>query len=494
MRVRFLHNLWGLAGLFLALASCSPPTSPQAGGGIGGTGSLATVSSGPITKFGSVFVSGTEYDNSHALYCIDDEPCTSQNTLKLGMVVRVNGTRTTPSSTNQAVTRTADVITYEESVEGIVQSVAPDGLSLVLLGQIISVNQRTEIEPALQGLTAHELNLDVVPGALVEISGFVTGDGTILATLITRQVGPPHYEIEGQIKNHDVLNHTFEVGALRVVYSGADISQMPPPTSRSWNGLIAFTRGAQWNQGGPGPNGAELTATRVKLESLGVENIEEAEVEDFITQVLAPGDFFINNQRVLSSNSTGFEGGTIADLVLGAHVEVEGSLVNDVLQAGHISFVTETELESNIATVDTSAMTLTMAGFPGVMIAIDSHSTIGGEGNPSRIADLHAGDHLKIDGRRGTGGAILATEIERSSPASNVKLEGLVISASDPLLVVAGVTIDTTAIPDGGFKGDNGVVIGRSAFFSGLTNREKVAVKGSLSGTVIQWVSVSRRD
>src|SRR6476661_7816070 len=79
------------------LASCSP--SPKAGGGIGGTGSVSSassVSSGTVTKLGNVSVSGTQYDNSSALYCFDGEPCSTGNSLRLGMVVLVKGTALSP--------------------------------------------------------------------------------------------------------------------------------------------------------------------------------------------------------------------------------------------------------------------------------------------------------------------------------------------------------------------------------------------------------------
>lgn len=202
----------------------------------------------------------------------------------------------------------------------------------------------------------------------------------------------------------------------------------------------------------------------------------------------------MNNVHVQTPPFTTYEGGTANDLVIGAHVEMNGSLVNDILQATHISFENETELESNVATIDTSAKTLTLVGFSGVIIALDGRTAIDGEGNASRLEDLQAGDHLKIHGRRGTGSTMLATEIERGAPTSKVKLEGLLTSVFDPLLVIAGVTIDTTAIPDSGFKGREGVVIGRNAFFAGLSIGKKVAIQGNMSGMMVQWSSASHDD
>jgi hypothetical protein len=323
----------GLVALFLALASCSP--SPEAGGGIGGTGSVATISSGPVTKFGSVFVSGTEYDNSNTIYCIDDDPCSSQNKLKLGMVVLVNGRVTDDYSTNQPLARFADKITYDDTVEGVVQSVATDGLSLIVLGQVVQVDQKTIIDSSIPGQSIRNLK----PGIdLVEVSGFVMSDGHILATLIMLQAGNPHHEVQGSIKNHDAKAKTFEIGALTVNYSSADISQMPSPTASTWNGLVVQVHGDQWSQGGAGPSSARLTATQVKPLGLGVEDISHAEVEGIILQSNAPGDFFVNNLNVQTTASTVFEGGTVNDLVVGAHVEINGHLLNGVLEADHISF------------------------------------------------------------------------------------------------------------------------------------------------------------
>jgi len=495
MPSRLLHSLLGLAALFLALASCSPTApAPQAGGGIGGTGSVTTVSSGPVTKFGSVFVSGTEYDNTNTLYCIDDEPCSRTNSLRIGMVVRVNGTRTENYSINQTEIRTADVITYEESVEGVAQSVATDGLSLVVLGQTISVNQKTEIEPALQGLTPHTLNPTAVSGLLVEISGFVTGDGTILATLIMSHTGLPHYEIEGEIKNHDVNNHTFEIGALLVQYSDADISQMPVPTTgKPWNGLIAFARGDQWKLRGPGPNGAELTALRVKLQGLGVADIQDAEVEDFITQVVSPGDFFINNQRVQTTASTTFEGGTASDLIVGAHIEVEGSVTNGILLAEHISFESDIELQSNVAGIDANSKTLTLVGLAGSIIQVDTKTAIRGNGNLTRFEGILAGDHLTIHGRLHAGNVIVATELERSSSTTEITFQGPVTTVAPPTLTIVGTSIDTSAIPDAGFRDRSGT-IDRSGFFNGLRPGSDVNLRGRLSGSSVTWQTIQLGD
>ncbi|WP_455387622.1 DUF5666 domain-containing protein [Petrachloros mirabilis] len=480
-----------LSAIFLLCASCGP--NPQAGGGIGGTGSVATVSSGPVTGFGSVFVSDTEYDNTNTLYCIDHEPCSLQNRLKIGMVVLVNGTRSEEYTSNRTLTAIADVITYEETVEGFVQSVSADGLSLVVLGQIISVNQKTEVDPSLQGVDPHSLNPTAVSGALVEVSGFVTGEGTILATLITPESGTPHYEVEGFIKNHSPSAKTFEVGFLVVDYSHADISQMPSLVNQDWNGLVVFVQGDQWSLGGAAPYGARMTATSMKPKELGVTNIQNAEIEDFITQVNGPGDFLMNNVHVQTTSSTTYEGGTANDIVTGAHADVEGPLVGGIISATKVTFEGEIELQTNIATIDVGNNALTLSGLGGLTVLFDSQTELDGQGNPRRLDDLRVGDHLSIHGRLQGGSTVLATEVERTDPQFNVQVRSFITSAADPFIVLLGTSIDTSSIPESGFLGPNGV-IGRSAFFSGLVGGKKVALRGTTVGDTVTWSSASRRD
>src|SRR5690349_11268452 len=155
-----------------AFASCSP--NPNAGGGIGGTGSVSvsSVSSGTVSKLTNVSVSGLEYDTSNALFCIDDEPCSTENNLKLGMVVLIKGTAQSPSQ--GSMNRIADSITFEGAVEGVVQSIAPDESSLVLLGQFVAVNKNTVIDESIPGSTLRNLR----PGLdVIEVSGLVAGEG-----------------------------------------------------------------------------------------------------------------------------------------------------------------------------------------------------------------------------------------------------------------------------------------------------------------------------
>jgi hypothetical protein len=487
MKWRARQEVLAPIALFLLLASCGP--SPQAGGGIGGTGNTASVASGPITGFGSVFVSQYEYATTNTTMTVDGKSG-NQSDLKKGMIVLVNATLNHNYGTSDPPQRTANTLVYEDTIEGVVQSIAPDGSSLVVLGQTVAITTTTIIDATILGQNI----LSLVPGQdLIEVSGFVSGPGTVVATLIDRKVGAADYQVKGFITQHDERSKSFVIGSLAVNYTGADIGQMPNPAGNAWNGLLLDVHGSQVSSGGSGPYGIRMTATKVKPERLGSEDGEGAEIEGFVTQVVALGDFYLGNVHVQASAGTTFEGGTLNDILIGAHLEVHGSLVSGIVNATKVEFEGETELQANVATINSSDNTLTLTGLAGLVIQFDGQTELHGQGNPRRLDDLRNGDHLQIHGRPHGGNIVLAKEVERSDPRSNVQLQGLVTSAADPIVVLLGVSIDTSLIPESGLRGRYGA-IGRRAFFSGLSSGKKVSVQGNAVTTTVDWTSATRKD
>ena len=128
-----------------------------------------------------------------------------------------------------------------------------------------------------------------------------------------------------------------------------------------------------------------------------------------------------------------------------------------------------------------------------VFVKFDGKTAVHGQGNPRRLADLRNGDRLQIRGRRSGGNTVLAREVERSGPTSNVQVQDLVTSAADPIIVLLGASIDRSLIPENGLRGRYGV-IGRSAFFSGLSTGMTVVLRGTVLDDMVAWSSTSRRE
>jgi hypothetical protein len=466
------------------LVSCGP--SPNAGGGIGGTGSVSvsSVSSGVVTKLGSVSVSGTEYDNSTALYCIDLEPCSTENRLKVGMVVRVNGT--TQSRPDGSLPRVADIITFKETLEGVVQSVAPDGSGLVVLGQLVDVHPKTVIDEGIPGGSVRNLK----PGLdIIVVSGLVSGDGHIHATLITTRTRSSHYEVQGVIKNHDAAAKRFEIGQLLVEYSSADVSDITADGTMNWNNNLVHVRADEWQPRREVPHGATLLATVVRRLGLRTEDGADAKLEGFITYVSQSGTFTINNHPIIVSSATMFEGGTANDLILGTHLLIEGVLVQGKLNAYKVVFKENLELESNVELMDLQARSLTLAAFPGLSIEIDAGTLIEDGATTSRFEDIRIGDHLKIHGKLLDSQRLVATELERTEPSVAIILEAPLQSTGDPHMLLASVNIDTSEILENEFMGSHGP-IGRKKFFEKAVIGRRVWAKGTLTGSIVAWSTV----
>lgn len=332
------QDLLGGMVLFVVLASCGP--TPQAGGGIGGTGlTTSIVASGPITGFGSIFVSGTEYDTTHTSMTVDGNPGT-QSDLKKGMIVRVNATVPEGSGTDEPVLRTANTVLYEDTVEGFVQSVAADGTGLIVLGQTVTITTASNIDVSIPGGNVANLT----PGRdLVEISGFVTGNGQIRGTWVAlkrldQKTDTSDYHVKGFIKNHQADQQTFEIGNLTLDYRDAVLNDMPAQSNNGWDGLLIDVAGKQISSGDLSSSSLRLTATRVSQEGLGLEEGEGAEIEGFVTRALSGGDFFIGNVQVLADAGTTFQGGTLNDIRVGVHMEVHGPLVGGIVKAATVEF------------------------------------------------------------------------------------------------------------------------------------------------------------
>jgi hypothetical protein len=154
-----------LLALIAVVTSCGGGGSNVAAG-IGGTGQIA---SGSITKFGSIFVNGVEYDIDAASCSVDGSDVTGncQANLALGMVVTVVGT--VADSTGSASS-----VVFDANVSGPVSGLtpSPDGLTktLSILGVSVTVDTASSVfDDSTPGFSFATLANDNV----VKVSGFL---------------------------------------------------------------------------------------------------------------------------------------------------------------------------------------------------------------------------------------------------------------------------------------------------------------------------------
>jgi hypothetical protein len=484
-RSSILFNLLGAVGLVGLLIGCGSGGG-GASTGTGGTASGSAAASGTVTGFGSVFVNGKKFETNDVEVRHDGitERCTiSQATrcgLEEGMTVKVSGDFS--GSSHRATT-----IVQEDTLEGPITNVDVLNSQFSVLGQTVLVDDMTRFDSGVN-LT------NLVDGNIVEVSGFVKADGIVVASFVERKAGigcgADGCEIKGVVKNHDHATTSFQIGGLTVIYDidgtipDTIIGDMPIPSGSNWNGLFMEVKGTAFNSGT-----STLTATKVERENQGFgNNMDEFEVEGFVTRVDGAGDFFIGTTHVLTTANTQFRGGMIDEIVVGAKLSAEGRLANGILTAKHVKFHASAKLEGNIVKID--ANTFGITGLPGVLVTVNSQTEFKLDSG-NTLNSLPDGSHVRVRGRVSGDSSVIATRIEQRSGDTDVDLQGPVKSMSDPILTILGVPVNTTGMR---FEGLDDGVISREAFFGVVKEGTLVKVKGKLVGGVVVWEEAELED
>jgi hypothetical protein len=483
----------GLAGFLSACSDGSPSASASAGGA---SGSGSASASGTVTGFGSVIINGKRFETNNVLVKVDDDsetsctigpPSTPSNAscgIKKGMVVTVNG------SFNGAQ-HTATSVRQKDAVEGLVQSVAPDKSSLMVMGQTVLVDSTTIID---NNITNRDLATLQIGVDHVEVNGHIQPNGIIQATFIEKKLAPITPEVRGYVSSHNdnVTPKTFKIGSLTVDYTNTSplgLSDMPSPgpNGDAWNGLFVEVKGA--NAGGFDSATTTLTASKVEPEDRGIgNNVDEFEVEGFVRQAsVANGiaTFFIGTTEVRTTASTEFREGTIDEIVDGAKVSAEGQLSGGVLTATHVKFKESARLEGDIETLGPNSFTV--KGLPGVTVLTNRQPRI--DNGP-----LQANVHVRVRGRLTSANTIIATRIKVEAADNDVVLQGQVQQITGDNLQILGVTVDTSTISNDNFEGLDDQVIGRTAFFNAVTVGTLVKVRGRLVGGTVTWREAELED
>jgi len=301
--------------------SCGSNGVTTAGGGAGGTG----ISQGPITGFGSVFVNGVEFFSTTGTVINKNGTPSSEGDLGVGMVVTVQG-----SFDSSGMTGDATQIDFNDNLEGPVQSINTVDQSLGVMGQTVKVDTGTHYQSDVNGVTVAGLN-DLQAGNVIEVSGFIQADGTILATYLelkSTSCNPSdEFELKGIISNLD--STTFQINNLTVNYSSATL----PQGGLSNEMFVEVKTTACYN-------GGDMIASEIEVQDSGLTGSEgsKMELEGFVTQFNSPTDFVVNAQPVSTTDATVYESGNSTDLANNVRVEVEGQLANGILIANKISF------------------------------------------------------------------------------------------------------------------------------------------------------------
>ena len=420
------------------LTSCSGGES-----GTGITGSDPKVSVGVITGFGSVFVNGVEFDTSHAQINVNESDATEQD-LSIGMVVAVVG-----SADRAGVVGKADAVYYESEVRGIVSQNNQDG-TLDIMGQMVKYDTETVFESDDDTVTVIE---DIPEGAVVEVSGYRTGDNTLHATHMTLVSNTYTTGAELTVKGvvtTGLSNGKFSMGSLTIAvdsstqFVGIPNQQLTPGTVIK----VKSIRGVLNN---------ELQADTIESSTSDYVSVgDTVDIEGLVMNAgVTPSEFLLNGFRVYFSNQTKFKGGTASDLADGVKAEVEGMLLTqNEIEAKEISFRQTAKLDliapvTSINTVDNQV------DMSGVIVKLTNKTLLKDDDKTTKVkkfslADLNEGDKVKIKAYQDNlSMEIIATQFRRVEALSldtTFELSGVLDELTNDQAIISGIPVDRSQI------------------------------------------------
>ncbi len=331
---------WLLAGLLAA--GC--------GGGVdsGGTGVQPTsFASGPITGFGSVIVNAVHYDDSSATVRDGNGVLRSRNDLRLGMTIDVRGSAIGTDGSGNPASK-ANSIVFSSEIVGPVAASDLAARTLTVLGQGVDIAASTVFGESLAGGQAA-----LVVGTVVEIYARLdVASGRYTATRVEAKPAGTPFSLRGVVSGLDTVARAFSFGSARISYAGVAAVPATLADGRFIRAAIAPAPGA----------GGVWTATALSDGAPPIENHDEAKLEGRVSAFTSITTFSVNGTPVDARGAT-FDGAS-AGLVLGAKVEVEGTIVGGVLVATKVKVDAEGgggneefEVSGPIVSLDTAGKT-----------------------------------------------------------------------------------------------------------------------------------------
>lgn len=397
-------------------------------GGIGGTG----VSYGKAASLGSVTVNSTKFEfDNNTVFIIDGNSSSSQDDLKVGFVLRVEG---------DFDTSIASRVEYEETVRGPVENGSvtitnPDNsaATMTVLGQAVRTNSLTVFD----NLVLDPLNPSALDGQVVDISGLREADGTIVASYIeAKTLSVNEYRVTGVVDS--VAGSNFTIADLTV--DGRGLPSLP-----SINDLVRVKgESTDFN----------TTTTRLLASSVdpGIapspNSGDNMEIEGFITDFNSQSDFKVNG---VSVDATGASVSGTGVLGNDLRVEVEGIVDdNSFLQSDKVEIKPSNDIsiEATVTGFTAEPNTFTVLdGLVQVRVTESTQMEDKAGANPVQLFgfnNLQIGDFVEVRGFL-EGDTVVATKLERDELEPDFRLQAPATNI-DPIngsLELIGISINT---------------------------------------------------
>jgi len=415
--------------------------------------------SGVITGFGSVVINGVEYETDGARFIIDGVEG-DESLLKLGMVVSLNG-----SVNSDGTTGTALEIKFDDEVEGVVlaNNFTKDK-TLNIMGLTVHVDDDTVFESN----AAEIIDMaSIVEGNVIEVSGYSTGDGNILATRLevkkaSYEVGDV-IEVKGNIS--DLTATTFMIGALTINYESASLDNNL--SNGLTEGLLVEVKSRDALNEAQQLVAYEIEAKGIKhstQEQNNNERNDHVEIQGIVTSTVDLPEFTVNGMPVILNDQTRFEQGNISLLVNGVKLKVEGYRdENGKLVAKKIKLERPANIKLEGKVMSTSLLDNTVMVF-GQAIKINNFTMVKDEryGDDDQdvkynfgVDDLTVDNWLEISAYLDADGQLVAKKMkrERLEATEQEVLQGQLVPVDSTTLPfsIAGIAVDLANLTNASF-------------------------------------------
>ena len=466
----------GCGGSSPSLQSISKPT------GIEGTGLMHTMAfrTGPISRFGSVFVNGVEFSVAQAQINIDGAPALVGE-LRPGETVTASGSIDPSGSTGTAT----EIDAYTDA-EGSVGAVDIASSKFTVLGQPILVGPNTTFAGYPVGAPTPCL-ATLATGTLVRVSAAPGPAGTFVATRVEVEGAAAEYIVSGVVEQLHSPAARFSLNGVPVDYSTAVLAGFAA------NGGLQNGETVQVTTAPAQPAGA-ISASRLQFIGYAPNAPgADAGLRGVISRFAGPGDFDVDGVHVVASTQTVFQGQGNG-LALNTRVDVHGTI--DATGTVTATAVDDLGIDpllvsAAVQSVDAATNSLTVLGIPVTVTATTRFvDDTPAAATPFNLASIQAGDYVEIHGQAAGNAGIAASTITRESApdgaGAEVMLRGPATAVDAPDLTVLGipaVTSDETRFQNAAENADS-----TDQFFA-TARRAIVTVQGSMTDGTLNVTS-----
>lgn len=440
------------------------------------------VVAGAITRFGSVFANGVEFDTAEASVRMDNAPATLAE-LRVGMVVSIGGALDPDSGTARAFE-----ITFSDEAEGPISSIDHDAGRLVVLGRTVLVDELTVFDGA-----AFE---ELAAGNIVQVSGLRRSQEQVQATHVHRvaqaYAAGMTLEVKGAISGLDPARQRFNIGAQACDYSAAALELAGAQLADGMYVEASATTP---------PAGDVMRLARVQSRDEHKDRHRLCDGEcgfdlaGYVTSFVSATEFTVDSQPVTTTPDTVYTKGTVDTLALDVKVSILGTLDEaGVLVAEQIVFHLPAfiEIAGDVEAIDSESQTVVVLGIrvtTNELTLFRDHTAVGRR--QFGFDDLAAGDRIHVRAVLDAG-TVVASRLEREPADTSVVLKALVESIDRPSITLLGVTVTSDA--DTIFQDVAHLEIDADRFFSLIAAGDLVRVEGVYDGAAITASKMFLRD